>query len=72
MNNSVIHPQPRRAGTRGVENPGAPSTPCALRDQSLTRDFAPSSTIHTPYYDYFRYFQMKNIRRRTSNCAYPS
>jgi len=72
VNNYASRPQIALRGTRGVEKRSRPSTRCASPNAPLTRGFAESYTIHTPYYDYYISINTKDIRRRGTSCAYPS
>ena len=73
MNNSVTHPQVGVISRGGVENRGFASTGVMAHNPLLTRPFANSSTIHTPYYyDYQSSFKTRAVREEGTSCAYPS
>ena len=72
MNNSMSHPHDPRPVRVRVENRVAPSTSRWTPKSGVNRGFVRSSTIHTPYYHYSRDSNTRNIRRRGTNCAYPS
>ena len=72
MNNSPIRPQLPRSSPRPVDERGRLSTGSNHANIPLTRCFATSSTIHTPYYYYRTSLNNQNRRREGTTCAYPS
>ena len=72
MNNSPIRPQISGNAPRGVDMRERVSTGRVRANTPLTRPFATSSTIHTPYYYYRTSFNNQNSRREGTTCAYPS
>jgi hypothetical protein len=72
VNNSAIHPQEGRLTTRPVCNQGSDPSAWGRAKGALTRGYADSSTIHTPYYDYLIGLQQRAVRRKGIICAYPS
>ena len=72
MNNSSIHPQSSTEHTRDGDNRGRASTGLWTGNHLLTRPFARSSTIHTPYYSYGSYFIYRADTEEGMTCAYPS
>ena len=72
MNNSPNRPQIPGMTSRGVDARGRVSTSREDANMALTRPFATSSTIHTPYYDYRTFLNTQIRRREGTTCAYPS
>ncbi|HSM01961.1 MAG TPA: hypothetical protein VK960_05925 [Acidimicrobiia bacterium] len=48
----TIHPQPAAVRLGPGDDTVPPSTPCASRNEAMTWEDAPFSTIHNPYYSY--------------------
>lgn len=72
MNNSPYRPQPYMPSNSRVDNTMLASTGCGRRTSTLTWGFVVSSTIHTPYYDYYLSFKTTEERVEGTTCAYPS